>query len=328
MGRIRMLEPNVVYNVSTRAVDRCFLLSPNHHPDMPLLHRGCPREALDPSNDIMPVPSTINVVGSAVGRALQKAPINIHAFESNSNHIHQIISADEEHMANLVPFERNANSLIARGMNKILEREGAFFSGRYRMEACVDDEKAQQKLFYSLTNVVKDGLVEKVSQSPFFSTFKHQATGKTLRYWYIDYEGYWAAGGDSNTKIRLKDFLKWVNIETTPLPAWEPLPEHRRQSRIRQGVREIEQSVAEERKRDDRKVIGVQVLFERDPRSRSDAPNDSGPQPLCHSSTKEGYLAYRAKYRAFRDEYNQGLERLQAGHVGARVPDRFLPSPP
>ena len=178
-----------------------------------------------------------------------------------------------------------------------------------------------------------------------FSTFKHQASGKPLRYWFIDYEGYWAAGGDSNPKIRPKDFIKWVNVETTPLPAWEPLPEHRRQSRIRQGVREIEQFVAEERKRDDRKVIGVQVLFERDPRSRSDAPNDSGPQlaavavqagadeirggaqvqpsrrarasersqPLCHSSTKEGYLAYREKYRAFRDEYIKASNDYRQG---------------
>ena len=68
------------------------------------------------------------------------------------------------------------------------------------MEACVDDERAERKLFYSLTNVVKDGLVEKVSQSPFFSTFKHQANGKPLRYWYIDYEGYWEAGGDTNPR--------------------------------------------------------------------------------------------------------------------------------
>ena len=303
MSRIRMLEPNVVFNVSTRTVDRCFLLSPNHHADMPLLHRDCPREAFDSRNDIVPVPSTINIVGSAVGRAMEKAPINLHAFESNSNHIHQLVSANEENLENIVTFERNANSLIARGMNKILKREGHFFGGRYRAEACVDDKSAEQKLFYALTNVVKDGLVEKVSQSPFFSTFKHQANGEPLRYWYIDYEGYWAAGGDSNPKIRPKDFIKWVKVETTPLPAWEHMPEHRQQSRIRQGVREIEKTVAEERKRDDRKVMGVPALFERDPRSRAEKPNDSGPQPLCHSSTKEGYYAYREKYREFRDAF-------------------------
>ena len=126
MSRIRMMESNVVFNVSTRTVDRCFLLSPNHHLDMPLLHQGCPREALDLSNDITPVPSTINVVGSAVGRALLKAPINLHAFESNSNHIHQIISADEEQLANLVHFERNANSLIARGDEQDPQSLGRF----------------------------------------------------------------------------------------------------------------------------------------------------------------------------------------------------------
>ena len=194
MGRIRMLEPEVVFNITTRTVDRQFLLSPNHHPDMPLLHRGCPREAFDLRNDITPVPSTINVIGAAVGRALEKAPVRLHLFESNSNHIHQLISAPGEDLENIVKFERNANSLIARGVNDILIRDGHLFAGRYRAEACVDDAAAEQKLFYGLTNVVKDGLVEKVSQSPFFSTFKHQAAGKELRYWYIDFAAFWAAG--------------------------------------------------------------------------------------------------------------------------------------
>ncbi len=319
-SRIRMFEPEVVYNVSFGTVDRQFLFSPNHREDNPLLHRSCPANALDPANDIIPVPSTINIIGSSIGRALKANPVRLHSCESNSNHLHKGFSADTEHLENLVKFEQHANSLIARGMNKILEREGHLLGARYRMEACVSDETAEQKLFYALTNVVKDGLVEKVSQSPFFSTFKHQAHGKPLEYWYIDWEGYWEAGGDRNKQLRPKDFLKWVTVETTPLPAWMDLSEHQRQTRVRKGVREIEEKEAAKRRADNRTVIGVSALFERDPRDRPENPRKSGAQPLCHASTREDFLSYREKWNDFRNDFIKASWDFRKGYWEREFP--------
>ena len=297
MSRIRMFEAGAVYHVTSKTVDDRFLFSPNHRPDMPLLHRDCPRDALDPSNDILPVPSTLNVIGASVGRALEESPVRLHAFESNSNHIHQVFSAGAEHLENIVHFERRVNSLIARGVNKQLARKGHVFGGRYRMESCEDDESAEQKLFYALANPVKDGLVAKVSQSPFFSTYRALAVGETLKHWYIDWEAFWEAGGERNRRLRPKDFIRWVSVELSPLPSWEEMPEHRRQTRVRREVSEIER----ESERDS--VIGVRALLEQDPRDRSEVPADSGPQPLCHAASKEAYLAYRDRYREFCREY-------------------------
>ncbi len=350
-SRIRMFEPEVVYNISFGTVDRQFLFSPNHREDNPLLHSSCPANAFDLANDITPVPSTINIIGSSIGRALKANPVWLHACESNSNHLHEEVSADTEHLGNIAKFEQHANSLIARGMNKILEREGHLFSSRYRMEACVSDEPAEQKLFYALTNVVKDGLVEKVSQSPFFSTFKHQAHGEILEYWYIDWEGYWEAGGDRNKQLRPKDFLKWVTVETTPLPAWMDLSENQHRTRIRKGVREIEEEQAEKRRVDKRAVIGVSALFERDPRDRPKNPrktegqlaavavrNEADPvrgvtqvrpsrraslrrsQPLCHASTPEESLSYREKWNNFRNEFIKASLDFRNGYWKREFP--------
>ena len=319
-SRMRMFEPEVVYNVSFGTVDRQFLFSPNHREDNPLLHHSCPANALDPANDIIPVPSTINIIGSSIGRALKAHPVRLHACESNSNHLHKGISADAEHLENIAKFEQHANSLIARGLNKILEREGHLLGARYRMEACVSDEPAEQKLFYALTNVVKDGLVEKVSQSPFFSTFKHQAYGESLEYWYIDWEGYWEAGGDRNKQLRPKNFLKWVTVETTPLPAWMDLSEHQRQTRVRKGVREIEEKEAAKRRADNRTVIGVSALFERDPRDRPGNPRKSGGQPLCHASTREDFLSYREKWNDFRNEFIKASWDFRNGYWEREFP--------
>ena len=92
----------------------------------------------------------------------------------------------------------------------------------------------------ALTNPVKGNLVEKVSQAPFFSTYRHQAFGDDLSFWYFDYQAYWAAGGKRKKGHRLKDYLKWVTWECTPLPCHAGWTEHKRQTWVRQQVRDAE----------------------------------------------------------------------------------------
>ena len=51
---IRWIQPNQVYELTMRTVDRQFLFTPNHHPRHPLLADTCPRDALNMNNDIIP----------------------------------------------------------------------------------------------------------------------------------------------------------------------------------------------------------------------------------------------------------------------------------
>ena len=69
MGRrIRLFEPHAVYSTVIRCVDRQFMLRPDHDTAHPLLAAGCPPEALDPTSPVVPVPSVVNVIGSATAR--------------------------------------------------------------------------------------------------------------------------------------------------------------------------------------------------------------------------------------------------------------------
>ena len=153
-----------------------------------------------------------------IGRALSKFPIQLHAFEGNINHPHVKFSATEAQLDNVVPFFQGAFSTIARNINRLRKRKGDVFGGKARIHLCLDEAAAEQKLLYAMTNTVKDNLIERTNRSPFFSTYRHQAHGKPLRYWYIDYDAYWAAGGNRKSKHRLKDYLRWVEWKTTPLP--------------------------------------------------------------------------------------------------------------
>jgi len=141
----------------------------------------------------------------------------------------------------------------------------------------------------SRTNPVKDNLVAKVSQSPFFSTYKYWAFDEQLKFWYIDWASYWEACGPNNgQKKRPKDYLKWTKFELLPLPQWRDLPKHKIQSRVRNLVKEAEAEFEEDRKRKCITVIGVSKLYQLDPRDRPKTYKTPGNQPLCHASKKQG----------------------------------------
>jgi hypothetical protein len=302
-AKIRMIEPDQVYEASIRTVDRTFLFSPNHRKSYPLLAASSPPSTLSLDNDVIPDPSIINVIGAAVGRALVDAPIQIHGFEANINHLHLIFSATQTQLDNIIPFFQTAFSLIARGVNRSIDREGPVFNGRMRAHACLSEETAEQKLLYAITNAAKDNLIERTEKSPLFTTYHYQAKGEPLKYWYIDYDAYWTAGGSRKKTHRLKDYLKWTKWHCTPLPNQQSKSISERQTWMRQQVKDLEMAFAEQRKERGRTVIGEKCLRETDPRDRPKNPKKSGPEPLCHASDKETAKAYKEKWRHFKNEH-------------------------
>jgi hypothetical protein len=298
MGRrIRVYEPNRVYSAVIRCVDRQFLLRPDHDRKNPLLAAGCSPLALDKSNDLTPFPSVIDVIGVAAARAQQLYPIQIHWVEANINHLTVGFSADADHLANIPEFFKAMNSYVAVKINVKLVRDGHVFSGPYRATPCLDEMSAEQQLLYCLTNPVKDGLVESVAESPFFTCFRALARGGSLRFWRINWKAYDLAGAARKKSHRPKDYLEWFELELSPLPEQAEWPGHRRSAWVRAQVRDIEQAVRDEFRAVGRKAMGVDAQFRADPRSRPLEPKDAGPQPLCHASNAEDRREFRRTWQ-------------------------------
>ena len=318
-ARIRWFEPGIVYEVTARTVDRTFLFRPSHRKESPLLRYDSPPSSLSPDSPIIPKPSIINIVGSSIGRALQRNPINIHCYESNINHPHGLFSPIEDNLQNIPKFFQQTNSLIARGVNDTWSREGAVFT-RARVTPCKSDAAAEKQLLYAVTNPVKDGLISRVKETPFFSTYMHQSQGEPLRFWYIDWAAYWKAGGADNKKRSPKEFLKWVEWETTPLPHLADLTVHQRQTRIRKLVQEEERHQEELRREEKRTVIGVPALFKIDPRNRPKNPKPNTPQPLCHADDRETALAFEEEWDEFLDAYRAASIDYRGGYFERLFP--------
>ncbi len=211
------------------------------------------------------------------------------------------------------------NSLIARGINKYLDREGALFSSRNRSTEAVDDMSLEQQLFYAVTNPVKDGLVERVAHWKGFSSYKQLAFGEVERFRYIDWTAWHKAGGKKSKK-RPEDFVVSVSVELSPLPVWEDMPEHKRQAHFRREIRKMEQHFREQREREGRSVMGGRKLEKIDPRDKPRKPFNRTRKPICHAATKDAADEYRDKFRDFLDLYYYASDMWRRGARDVEFP--------
>ncbi|MFO8072140.1 MAG: hypothetical protein R6V85_09720, partial [Polyangia bacterium] len=172
-----------------------------------------------------------------------------------------------------------------------------------------------------LTNVVKDGLVERVRRSPFFSSWPALAEGKQLKYWHIDWEAYYLAGGARSKRHRVKDYIRWEELEISPLPWQREWSEDRRRTWVRVNVREMEEGFAAERRREGRPARGVPALYELDPRDRPSKPREkSGPIPRVLASDPELKKLREERIRETEREHREASRAYLAGDYWREFP--------
>lgn len=269
-----------------------------------------------------PDDSVRNIIGACVGRALKKFPVKLYWIDFNINHKHvgrAPLSDDPEHIQNMLRFDQLLNSLLARELNRHYDRDGALFSTRNRSKQSMDDRSLEQQLLYAVTNVVKDGLVDRVAHWKGFSSYGQLATGNVDRYWYVNRAKWWAAGGPLGRKAP-EEFVEWVDVELTPLPSWEGMKPHQRQAHFRRLVRQLEQDYREGRERYGNRVAGPRKLARVDPRSRPRERKPRTPQPLCHASTASGRREFERGFREFLRAYHSASARYRSGEWEVEFP--------
>jgi hypothetical protein len=295
--RPRRYRASAAYCDVQRTVDRQFLFKPEH--------------------------AIRNIIGSSAGRALRRYPVKLYWLDFNINHRHAgraPLSGSPEHLQNLVDFDRLFNSLVARGINRLLKRDGAIFSTRNRSGEAVDDKSLEQQLLYAVINPVKDGLVDRIAHWPGVSSYRQLATGDVDKYPFINWTRWHRAGGKLSTKPP-EAFLEWVEVKLEPIPGWSHFQPHKRQALFRRWVRQLETDYREKRQTDGRSVMGLCKLSKLDPRDRPKETGKAGPQPLCHASSLEAKKAFMDDWRAFGDRYHDASARFRSGEYHAEFPE-------
>jgi len=302
--RPRWLKSDTIYCDTQGTIDRQFLFKPD--------------------------PETRNIIGACAARALKKYPVKLYCLEFNITHKHSEkapLSDSPEHLQNLVRFDQMFNSLLVRELNRKYERVGPLFASRNRTDEATDDSAAEQQLFYAVTNVVKDGLVDRVEHWGGVSSYRQLATGQVDTYTYIDRTAWHRAGGVSSGKPP-EAFTRTVTLELTPLPGWEGMSPSKRQAHFRREVRRMERHFRDERARKGRGVMGKSRLAKVDPRDRPKSRREKTRQPLCHSSTLEGAKEYEALLREYMDRYYRASDMWMRGVWDVEFPAGAIRPPP
>lgn len=269
--RIRIWKQGGCYHATLNCIDRMFLLKPS--------------------------PEVNNTVGSSLGRALARHPVQLHSATTNINHMELVFSLGPGQIQNASPFLRLLESLVAKELNRHYRREGHFWSSRARVEEVVGNNKAEKLLGYGACNVVKDGLVDRARDWSGFSTTEALSTGRRLEFEYVNRTLWWKLGADFR-KVEREKYTRRVEIELVPLPSWVNMEKVEQRARFRRIVRDHEESARNERAAKGKtKVKGKARIEQESPFSKPSHGRKRSPQPLCHADTKEEYEAYKAAYQ-------------------------------
>ena len=301
--KIRRIASDTVFCCTQRTVDRQFLFKPEQE--------------------------ICEIVGASAGRAQSKYPVKIYWLDFNINHKHSGIaplSNDQKDLQNFINFERLFHSLLAREINRLLDREGPIFSSRDRIDEAIDDDAAAQQLFYAVTNPSKDGLIDRVKNWKGLSSYNQLATGRVDRFSYINRTAWHKAGG-ARSKKSIHAFTEWTEVKLSPLPGWEDLPPKTRQENFRRQVREMETEFRKERELKGRRAMTRRAMEKVDHRDRPKKKAKYSRQPMYHASTIEAGKEFERGWREYLSEYYAAAGQFLSGNFNVEFPKGSIRPP-
>jgi putative transposase len=225
-----------------------------------------------------------------------------------SNHHHTGI---HDPYGNYPAFLEHFHKLFAKCQNALRGRWENFWSSEQTsVVRLVDPNDAVEKMLYALTNPVKDGLVERAHHCPGVTTLAHLLHGTSLsatrpRHFFRQ-EG----PMPERVTLRLRRPHGFEHMSDKEFATW-----------ILERVRQVEESVAVERRRSGAHVVGRRTVLSQ---RWSEHPRDHEPKrrlsPQVAARSKWSRIEALMRNRTFRDAYASARAQLASGMRDALFP--------
>ncbi|HEY0710868.1 MAG TPA: hypothetical protein VGG33_28950 [Polyangia bacterium] len=254
---------------------------------------------------LRPDDETNNAFVYCLAYAAKAAEVDVVAFVASANHYHAVVV---DKLGQIPKFLERFHKLLAKHQNVLRRRwENFWSSGQSSLVELVGPDDVLAKVIYTLTNPVKDHLVERAHHWPGALSLLGTTEGKKLtarrpiRFFRPD--------GDMPEKLEL---------QCARAPGFEHLSpmEYRRQ--ILDAVGAVESAAAGERKLSGGRILGRKAVLAQSPkdspRSRPERPAlnpriaAKGWQPRIEAI--RNLKAFRAAYAAAREIWLEGGEVL------------------
>lgn len=252
------------------------------------------------------------LLGGIIARYSFFLRIEIYAYCFLSNHYHLIIKAP---LGNADEFCENVNREVARRVNKLNGRIGAFWHRRYDDQKILSSEDLLEAFLYVLTNPVRHGLVEHTSEWSGLSGYRHALDGQ-------DREFTFRMGSKKRTgPVEIKHSLK-LSI----LPCFSDLDPRRRRGKIVTLINERCAFIGSERRRQGLGFLGVKAVLSQPPGSIPKSVSRSN-RPVGYTKDEQLRREYRAQVRERRSSYATSSRQYRLGDMTVRFPEHSYRPP-
>jgi len=197
---------------------------------------------------------------------IQRYGVKLYAFAIEGNHIQFPAVFPRGHRAD---FMRDLNSCTARAVSRYNRHYlgGTFWSRRYSQEFLPGYEDIEDLFFYTVLQPVQDGLVERLSEYPFYNCFHDAVYGIKRKYKVVNWTAYNAAKR-YNPTVALKDYVEVFELEYSRLPGYEELSREEYAKLMLKKLEERRQKVVAKRRAEGKGFLGAERLKKVVPGSR------------------------------------------------------------
>jgi len=271
---------------------------------------------------LCPSPQLNDIILGVLGRAQTKHPVEIVAYAFASNHWHALLRVDDAKQ--LSDFMCFFNSNLAKEIGRRTGWKEKVWGRRYQAIVISDEVEVQvARLRYILAHGVKECLVDRVAEWPGVHCAVPLMTGAAV-------EGTWFdRTREYNARLRGRELEKGESASTevvrlSPLPCWKHLAEEKYRDRIREIVREIDETAAARRAESLIPTLGPEGVRAQNPETRPKRIKKS-PAPFFHALRKKVRKVLWEAYGVFLAAYREAAERWRAGDRGAVFPAGSFP---
>jgi putative transposase len=276
MSFARQIVPGRIYLVTRRCTQRQFLLRPDDE--------------------------TNNAFRYCLAYAANRNGIAVIAYIANSNHYHAVV-IDKE--GRIPRFLEEFHRLVAKHQNALRGRwENFWASEQTSLVELVGNDDVLAKTVYTLTNPVKDHLVESAVEWPGSSSLDGNLKGISLPA--SRPARFFRADGSMPEKVELK-FAR--------VPGLEQLDDREYAERLKEAISHVEIAADRERRDTGRRVLGVRAVLAQQP---SDRPESREPRrnfdPHVASKDKWPRIEAIVRLKEFRAAYAVARDAWLHGH--------------
>ncbi len=251
-----------------------------------------------------------------------KYRVLLYAFALEGSHYHQ---AAHFPLLNRSDFARDFNSTLASGVDRLTQNYpgGRLWARRYSGEIIAGDPDIERQFFYTVLQPVKDGLVPKISEYPFYNCFHDAVCGIKRKFKLINWTRYNAAKRyDPDAPI--KDFVEVYTLSYQRLPGYDHLTQHEYRVLMEKKLEEHRLEIIRKREAEGKfTFVGRAALLKTIPGTPAESPKVStstSHRPRVLSICNQRRADTKAWYYNTRRKHKEASHRYRAGDLMVEFP--------